>query len=266
MDIMEEISGGYDKQLRVVSDAIHDIKENDMTEGLFQAYRKREDFFSLLIHDIKSSLIPIVCYSRKLDTSKINYRKNTDEYIRKIKITSEELLHTVEHIIKCLKEKNNILSFSQEDIDLKNIVISIVDHFTPQIEENGIRITINGVEAERWNEIESLPMKADCYQIKIMAENLLNNAIKYARSAINIRLDRFDSQIVFKVTDDGPGIPENLHSKIFDEYYQVSGSKKGTGLGLYIVKRIIENHKGKIIVSPCNGKGICFEVILPCYQ
>ncbi len=66
-----------------------------------------------------------------------------------------------------------------------------------------------------------------------------------------------------EVTDDGRGIPEKYKDKVFDEYFQVPGSKKGTGLGLYSVKKVVENHKGKITVNSSSKSGASFEITLP---
>ncbi len=77
-----------------------------------------------------------------------------------------------------------------------------------------------------------------------------------------MKLNKADSGILFVISDDGHGIPEKYHEEIFEEYFQVPGSKKGTGIGLYSVKKVVENHKGKIIVNSSLNAGASFEIKL----
>ncbi len=137
-------------------------------------------------------------------------------------------------------------------------------NFIPQIEEKGIKIFINNKEKEDWNKIEKIFFKGDPHQLKTLIENLLGNAVKYAKSTIEIELQNSDHYIHFIISDDGPGIPEKYLEKIFDEYFQIPGSKKGTGLGLYSVKKVVETHKGKICVNSFPDMGTTFEITFPC--
>ncbi len=123
---------------------------------------------------------------------------------------------------------------------------------------------MNNKGKENWNELEKVYFKADPPQLITLLENLLGNAAKYARNTLRVEFNKTESHIRFVISDDGPGIPEKYHEKIFDEYFQVPGSKKGTGLGLYSGKKVVENHKGKIVVKSSLDKGASFEITLPC--
>ena len=109
-----------------------------------------------------------------------------------------------------------------------------------------MKIFINNKNRRSWSELENVIFKGDISQLKTLLENLLGNAIKYAKSAIKIELDKTDSDIHFVISDNGPGILEGYREKIFEQYYQPPGSQKGTGIGLYSVKKVVENHGGKI--------------------
>ncbi len=111
--------------------------------------------------------------------------------------------------------------------------------------------------------MEKISFKADPYKINTLIENLLGNAIKYARSTIRVEFSRTNSHFLFVVSDDGHGISEKYQEKIFDEYFQVPASKQGTGLGLYSVKKVVENHKGNIILDSSINAGTRFTVTIP---
>lgn len=99
--------------------------------------------------------------------------------------------------------------------------------------------------------------------------NLIENAIKYSNDATNIRVSvsEEDNHVVFKIADQGYGIPDAEKKKVFQKFYRVGQEEtrktKGTGLGLYIVDRILELHKGKVSVKDNQPSGSIFEVVLP---
>ena len=104
---------------------------------------------------------------------------------------------------------------------------------------------------------------ADPEQLRSMIENLVGNAVKYARSAVYVEVRMDASGLRFTVSDDGPGIPDVYREKIFEEYFQAPGSVKGTGLGLFSVKKVVDNHGGGVTVTSLPDGGTRFEITLP---
>ena len=102
-----------------------------------------------------------------------------------------------------------------------------------------------------------------------MVTNILQNAINYTpeHGKINLRLKEVGDCIEIELTDTGLGIPKNEQSRIFDEFYRASNVRKqfanGTGIGLSLVKQIVERHDGKIRVESEEGKGSSFIISLP---
>jgi signal transduction histidine kinase len=101
--------------------------------------------------------------------------------------------------------------------------------------------------------------------------NLLSNALKFCPSEnglVEIELEKQNTRLVLRVHDNGPGITPTAQRMIFEKFTQVhspeTGKPKGTGLGLFITKNIVEQHGGSIRVESNVGKGACFEVVLPC--
>jgi signal transduction histidine kinase len=144
------------------------------------------------------------------------------------------------------------------------MLLSVVKSNLPEIEHKGIDIFINNKSKEGWNNLDMVILTADPCQLETMIQNLLLNAIKYADTTIKVELNKNGSEIRFVISDDGPGIPEKYHENIFDQYFQIPGSKPGTGIGLYSVKKTVENHDGKIVVHSSLGEGSRFVVTFPC--
>jgi signal transduction histidine kinase len=109
-------------------------------------------------------------------------------------------------------------------------------------------------------------MRADPEKLKQAFVNLISNAVKYSNSmkSLHIQLSKNDSDVRVEFEDKGIGIPENERNRIFDKFYRVDPREgiSGTGLGLTVVKEIVEAHKGKIIVESKVGKGSKFSIIL----
>lgn len=115
---------------------------------------------------------------------------------------------------------------------------------------------------------EELPLvMGDAYRLKQMVNNLLGNAVKYNRDGgeVHVTLEAQDESIVMRVADTGLGISEDDLPHIFEQFYRGSTGKRirGNGLGLALVKAIIDRHQGQIDVSSIKGEGTTFTVILP---
>lgn len=227
---------------------------------------QREKFISVLLHDLKNPLIPMAYYSKKILDGKIASEEVKMEKIEIMHQSSEDLLNIINNISNALRQKSLLETFHPEVVDLKKIIIQVMNNFLSMLEDNKINIYFNEKSKDRWDEIENYNIKADRRQIKTMLENLLSNAIKYAKSNIEIKLAETDGVMQLTVSDDGPGIDAMYHEKIFEDYFQPPGSKDGSGLGLCSVKKVVENHKGNIVVKSSPGSGTSFEVSFPSHQ
>ena len=119
---------------------------------------------------------------------------------------------------------------------------------------------------------ETLPLVADPDRIGNVLVNLVENATKYSPKGTRVTLgvEKKGDEIVFSVSDEGPGIPEKYRDKIFERFFRipgpVTGPRQGTGLGLAIAKKIVEEHGGRIWVESVDGKGSRFCFTLPAYD
>jgi signal transduction histidine kinase len=225
--------------------------------------KQREKFISVLIHDMKGPLLAISGYVRRLSEGRA---KSDEERMRVCGIitdAADSMLATIEDTSKALKEKAALEKFSPRQVDFHGVLRTVLVNYSPQFQERSLGVFLNGVRIENARNISNCNIHADPEQMRSMIENLVGNAVKYARSAVHVEVSQDGNGLTFTVADDGPGIPDVYQEKIFEEYYQAPGSVKGTGLGLFSVKKVVDNHGGGVIVSSLPDGGTRFEITLP---
>ena len=225
--------------------------------------RQREKFLSVLIHDLKGPLVPIIGFTKRLIEGKARSEEDRLATLNMILESAENLLEVIKGTSHSLKNRASLQSLNLEQVEFSEIILTVIMNNMAEMEKRGIRVFINEKNERQWDNLEKVFLKADPFQLKTLVENLIGNAIKYAKGIIKIELHKSHSKIRFVVSDDGPGIAESYHNKIFEEYFQVPGSQIGTGIGLYSVKKVVENHRGRIVVHSSLNKGASFEIKLP---
>ncbi|MBF0488814.1 MAG: response regulator [Nitrospirae bacterium] len=241
--------------------AFHDITERIHAEEALNS--QREKFVSVLIHDLKTPLLAIKGYTRRYLTGKAPTEEAKNEVLHIIESAAADLLQIIEKTSKSLKEKASLGMSNPVAVDFSSIISSVAMNCLPMMDARGLSLSINGVNFGDYQTEEPLTLTADPYQLKSIVENLLSNAAKYAKASIKVEVSGDSSTIRFSVSDDGPGIDPQYHNQIFNVYFQVPGSKKGTGLGLYSVKKAVADHYGEITLRSASGAGACFEIKLP---
>jgi len=150
----------------------------------------------------------------------------------------------------------------RELLDVASLIQKMLADFRATAERAGLRLT-----AEIVGNLP--PVSGDPQHLQRVMDNLLGNALKFtpAGGSISVRLWRDGPQVVLEVADTGIGIPGDQWERVFDRFYQVNGSTTrrygGTGLGLALVKEIVEAHGGKVSVRSEVGQGSTFTVVLP---
>ncbi len=224
---------------------------------------QRERFITVLIHDLKGPLTPILGFTRRLIKGKAKTPDDILLYLKTIEKSSLQLLNAIEKTSKDLRDKSSLDIFNPEQFDISELARSVAASFIPRMEDRKINLQINSLEKNNWHKLAPIVFNGDRSQVKTMLENLLGNAVKYAANVIHLELLQRNNELQISVSDDGPGIPKEYHQKIFEQYFQVPGSRKGTGIGLYSVLKVVENHKGGIAVDSKPGRGVSFRVMLP---
>jgi len=241
---------------------------NEMTEGLYKRIDIAETFSSDLAHEIRNPLTSLKGASEVLE--------NTFDSEKRKKLT-KVISHDVERIERLitdysqmLKDEASLSRAKMIKINLLNVVDSVVEDFNSNLSNSSKNIKIN-INSSNLNGSKLNVLGVESKLEQIIA-NLLDNAVSFSPSdsKISILCDmkRDDAQLI--IEDEGPGFNEKNIDKVFNRFYSNRPEKFGehSGLGLNIVKNIIELHGGSIVVSNQTGnkKGARIEVLLPIYK
>ncbi|THF70413.1 MAG: HAMP domain-containing histidine kinase [Methylophaga nitratireducenticrescens] len=231
-------------QLREVTVA-HDVANN--------ALREQKNFLAMLSHEFKTPLSIIKANADAVTTIDNPPASFIKESLERIQQTSMRLNGLVDG---CLNDQ--WISHTIENNELSMTKLNLAEMLRELCHEYDIRF-INHSSAD------TAQVKGDRNLIPILFSRLFDNARKYAHhhDTIEVRLLQTADTITVQIYDDGPGIAEEEHERIFDKYYRVPGETRqhGSGLGLFFVKRIVEQHGGMINVE-CR-QGTTFTVMLP---
>jgi signal transduction histidine kinase len=224
--------------------------------GALSEQRKR--FTSVLIHDLKGPLVPIIGFSQKLYSKNEIGREKIVEYARAIYLASMKLAATIDHVSAELRGNRLQHSYGSEIFDIGQLLESVVACYAPKAELDHIHLSM-----QCSGDGDRIHISGDSAKLRTLIENLIGNAVKYARSRVGIELVREGGNLVLVIDDDGFGIEKEYHEKIFDEYFQAPNSKEGSGVGLYSVRKIVEHYHGAIHVGESPYGGARFTVELP---
>ena len=220
--------------------------------------RLQSDFISNVTHELKTPLTSIYMFAESLKLDRVKSVKGRKEYLSIILKESERLKRMINNILDFSKMENGKPEYHFVNSNLASIMNAAIHEMDYWFENEKFDIVTDldeNIEAE----IEPEKMKQ-------AFGNLLSNAIKYSTNTkkIYIRLFKKTNQICIEVEDQGIGIPEDQLPRIFEKFYRIDlkESISGTGLGLTVVKEIVEAHNGKIFVTSKLEKGSKFSIIL----
>lgn len=220
--------------------------------------RLQSDFISNVTHELKTPLTSIYMFAESLHLGRVKTTNEKQEYLSVILKESERLKRMINNILEFSKIEDGKAEYHFESKNLASIIKTTIADMNYWFEEENFKI-ITQLD-------EDLTAQLDSEKMHQLLSNLLNNAFKYSGDTkeISIRLFQNTNQIYIEIEDRGIGIAEDQLAKIFEKFYRIDQKESisGTGLGLTVVKEIIEAHKGKILVSSKIGKGSIFSVIL----
>ena len=259
----EQISEGYDLKRRIEvgknKDEVSHLAEmfNGMLDRLEKAFNTERQFTSDASHELRTPTSVIMTQA---------------EYTLEKERTVEEYIDAMEVINKQSRRMNDLLGdmldytrmdqkserYAMEKLDFSRLVTETSDQMT-LVGEKNIHLT---VDVEPW-----LKINGNDILLTRMIQNLISNAYRYGvqDGTITVRLKKDGDYGILSIIDDGIGIPKDDQEKIFDRFYQSDASRniQGTGLGLSMVKKIVELHKGEIQVESEVAKGSVFSVKIP---
>ncbi len=228
--------------------------------GLFVIFKQKrlsevqKDFINNVTHELKT---PLATLSLATGTLSEKFQGDGDKYIQIISQETERLENHVEKILKgaMLDDRSGI---PLEKIHLDEYLDALVERSKQQYQRKMVEWRLK-------SERVSLITNPDL--LDNVLSNLIDNAIKYGGSVIDINAENEGKKVMISITDNGTGIPKDQQKKIFNKFYRVPESKdqhnvKGFGLGLYIVKKSLQKLKAKLDLESTVGLGSKFTVTL----
>lgn len=248
------------------------LLKNDMIENEEQLVKSNEhnkiitEFFSNISHELKTPINVILSAIQLLmikcvDDSSV-YNEKTAKLLNVIKQNGYRLIRLVNNLLDMSKFDSGFLKLNLCNENIVSIVEDITLSVADYIKSKGVNIIFD-------TEVEEVLMAVDCDKIERIILNLLSNAIKFTNSGDDIFVFVKDEEETVKISvkDTGVGIPEDKLKIIFDRFGQVektlTRNKEGTGIGLSLVKNLVEIHGGSISVNSEVGEGSEFIVELP---
>jgi PAS domain S-box-containing protein len=237
---------------------LHDVSKEKQLEDM------KLDFVSMAAHELRTPLTSIRGYlSVFLDESDLHLNDEQKMFLQRINIASEQLMALVENLLNITRIERGALTLSTQNVVWIDVVRKIVDELADRAKQKNITLTL--VEPA-----EPLPnVVVDVFRISEVVTNLLANAINYTYKdgSVTVRIELKDHKVVTHIVDTGEGIPQEAIPHLFAKFFRVAGKleqgSKGTGLGLYISKAIVEMHHGDIWVESELGKGSTFSFSIP---
>ncbi len=237
---------------------MHDVsKEKDLEE-------MKLDFVSMAAHELRTPLTSIRGYLSVLqEETKDQLSPELVSFLDKAFISSTQLAALVENLLSVSRIERGSLQIQSQITPWEPLVEEAFSNFLPQAKER--KVTLTYVKPK-----SALPfVLVDKFRISEVVSNLVSNALNYtpAGGSVEISLESNKEEVITHVADTGPGIPSVALPKLFTKFFRVSGvleqGSKGTGLGLYISKAIVDMHKGRIWVESELGKGSRFSFSVP---
>ncbi len=221
----------------------------------------KNDFVHTVSHDLRSPLTAVLGYAELVERVG-PLTEQQHEFVRRIQGSVQNITALVNELLDLGRLEAGFDS-RRESVQLESIVTYSLGLFDPLVKEKQLQMT-QEVAAD-------LPaLRANPIRIRQMIDNLIGNAIKYTPvgGRVNVSVGAEDRQIIFEVSDTGPGIPREEQLRIFEKFYRASNvaGTKGSGLGLSIVKSIVDSYQGRVWVESDVNRGASFFVVLPALE
>jgi two-component system, OmpR family, sensor histidine kinase VicK len=262
-------------------------RQTEIYEQLEQADRIKSEFINIAAHELRTPIQPIIGFAELLEEQEeLEYDKKR-EATTAILRNAKRLQRLAEDILDVTRIESNTLDIDKERLNLNSLILNVLDDIVINTkEEEELKGSGDGGSAYnnrkkilyKATKEEEIIIEANRTRLSQVISNLLDNAIKFTKEeegTISVVVEKKkDSNnnntnnkevVIVSIKDTGSGIDSDIFPRLFEKF--VSKSSKGTGLGLFISKSIIEDHGGKIWAeNNSDGKGATFAFSLPTYQ
>lgn len=230
---------------------------NHMMDKVSASFGRQQRFSASAAHELKTPLATILV---NLDVLDMEEKASADQIKRVLSIVrtnTERMIHLVDSLFQLTAEKKSEMC---EEVLPEEMFAEILEELSPQLDAKHLSVSLSGLSG-----IKLIGNRVMLYRAM---SNLIENAAKYNREngSISISASRQEENIIIKISDTGIGIPEEECERIFEPFYRVDQSRSrsvgGAGLGLALVKDIVEKHEGRIRVNSQAGQGSEFILYL----
>jgi PAS domain S-box-containing protein len=228
-----------------------------------QAIEIRNDFLSIASHELNTPItslkLQLQMTKKALDMAEEGelpierFKRSVDASCKQV----DRLINLVQVLLDVSRIQSGRLNFRFQNMSLQDMFSELMDRFKEIIDSSDCKVKVKG--------LQDISVNWDKTRIEQVFINLITNAIKYAPGEIDITFKIVNNKVEFSIQDKGEGIPEEKLKTIFDRFERVGNndSVSGLGLGLFIVKQIVEGHGGEVRAESVPGSGTKFTVTLP---
>ena len=223
----------------------------------------KNEFVSNVSHELRTPLSSIRVFGEFMRRGRVEDPEKVREYGSYIETESRRLTQLINNILDFSRIESGRIAYNFEPADLEELLAGTLATYSVRLRDKGFDVEYNGPE----DHLPEFPMDANA--IERAVANLLDNAVKYSNGDrwIGVELGHSGDQVTIAVSDHGIGIPRDELERIFERFHRVSTGLvhdvKGSGLGLPLVKHIVEAHGGSVTVRSEPGKGSTFTIHLP---
>ncbi len=235
----------------------------DANEELVRLNKAKSDFVSAVSHELRTPLTSIKGYTTLVWGGKLGpVTKEQEERLERINRHTDYLSNLISDLLDIARIESGRTGMVFKPLDLPHLIDTVVDLLNPQLKEKELTLKVDLPP-------QPPPLAADEKHLERVFVNLLSNAIKFTplKGKIQIRGTSTDEALQIDLIDNGIGMSPEDTAKLFTEFFRadnpINRERKGTGLGLVLVKQIVEAHGGKIWVTSEPGKGSTFSFTLP---
>ncbi|MFN8206092.1 MAG: HAMP domain-containing sensor histidine kinase [Bacteroidales bacterium] len=223
----------------------------------------RNDFVANITHELKTPVSTVKVALEALQKySEANDPDRTREYLAMASNEAERLEQLVQKVLSSSFQQQTVNILNRQEMDLSSLLRMVLRSMEGRFKKEGAEVSFDCKEG-------NYNLRADYMHLQSVFLNLLDNALKYtpAPAKINLRLSIKDDTLVADITDNGPGIPAEYQSRVFDKFFRIPAENihnvKGYGLGLSYASMIVKAHRGNIRVFNNPEGGCTFSILLP---
>ncbi len=257
-DTIEDIGGNNLARRVEIQDRQDEIGQlalsfNRMMDKVSASFERQKRFSASAAHELKTPLATILVNLDVLDLEEQPARDRTDQVLSVVRTNTERMIRLVDDLFRLSSEKDNEMC---EEVPLSEVFQEVVEELSPRMEEKRLSVSVS--------DMTGMKLTGNRVMITRAMGNLVENAVKYNRESgsVSISAEMRDEKVWIRISDTGIGISQEELTHIFEPFYRVDKSRSravgGAGLGLALVKDIVEKHGGEISAESAAGKGTEF--------